>query len=234
MSKRIPEDLISFLYWLKERTEAYWKQGSILNDNSQDNESWIYGARWLGLEEALIDEIEHKFQITFAAEHREFLKILHTIDKKEPTKFYDENDEIYVKEVPFFYNWLEDEEDIIRRMKWPYETILQDVKAHFWIKAWGNRPEKPEEIEQIFRHEFQKAPPLIPIHSHRFVLGTDCMESPVLSVWGSDTIVYGWNMRYYLLNEFANHLSLSDAKWSSIQNEQWEKAWEIPFWKDFF
>lgn len=74
----IPVNFIDFLYWISERTENVW---------SVDDESFcpkgFYGAKWQPLSEEQIDSIELKYAIKFTSEHREFLKILHAIDKKK-------------------------------------------------------------------------------------------------------------------------------------------------------
>lgn len=76
---QIPENLIDFLYWVKERTERFWSLDPKTTSNDFVCEDWIYGAKWIGLSEPEIDAIEAKYSIKFTAEHRAFLKILHTI-----------------------------------------------------------------------------------------------------------------------------------------------------------
>ncbi|HWK06842.1 MAG TPA: hypothetical protein VNS58_24580 [Puia sp.] len=51
-------------------------------------------------------------------EHRDFLKILHTIDRKEEVERspYPEGDKPTIEKTPFFYNWLEDEAEIRSRL----------------------------------------------------------------------------------------------------------------------
>lgn len=129
---KIPEDYIEFLYWVKEQTEAYWSE--------LDCEEWIYGAKWLGLEESAIDDIEQEFGVKFTWHHKQFLKILHTIDRKEPIKYYGNSSDGYdfkYVDTPFFYNWNTDKEEIQKYLKWPYETILADVLGakRVWLKS---------------------------------------------------------------------------------------------------
>ena len=66
----------------------------------------MVGAKWIGLDESKIESIEEKYGITFTPEHKAFLKILHTIDRKRPVEYYNENDELFIKNEPYFYNWL--------------------------------------------------------------------------------------------------------------------------------
>lgn len=51
------------------------------------------------------------------------------------------------------------------------------------------------------------APRLLPIYSHRYLLAEPCRAgNPVFSVYQSDIIVYGTDLRTYLLHEFADLL----------------------------
>ena len=49
MKLNIPEDYTAFLYWIKERTEKYWRKKPASSDDELACEEWIYGAKWLGL-----------------------------------------------------------------------------------------------------------------------------------------------------------------------------------------
>ncbi len=218
---RIPDNYIEFLYWFKATTETHWENMSKSNASDYKDDDWIINAKWIGLEETEIENIERKYNIVFTSEHKEFLKILHTIDKKRPVEYYDSKNETYVKQKPYFYNWLLDDEEIRHFFDWPYRTILSDVKNTSWLKSWGERPKSEAEIEKVFSEWYHKAPKLIPIHAHRFVVSiVDEIKSPVLSVWGADTIVYGWSMKHYLLNELGKYLDLH----KSVYDEE-DKLW---------
>jgi hypothetical protein len=208
----IPEDYIEFLHWVKATTETFWSKEAVPQEEGLSPEEWIKGAKWIGLEEKEIDAIEQKYQIKFTKEHRAFLNVLHTIDKKEPIERYNENDEIYYIEESFFYNWKTDDEELNHRFDWTYKTILDDVLGvnQVWLESWGKvRPKSEEAKKKIFLNWLNQAPKLIPIFGHRFVVSepSDC-DTPILSVYGSDIIVYGWNMRHYLLSELKEHLEL--------------------------
>lgn len=218
---KIPEDYVEFLYLFKRETENFWENMSKSKIDNYENTDWIIGAKWIGLEDSDIEEIESKYNISFTIEHKEFLKILHTIDKKRPVEYYDDNGQIFVKEKSYFYNWLLDDDEIDYRFTWPYKQILTDVKKGFWLKSWGKRPELVFEVEKIFSDWYNKAPKLIPIHSHRFIVNLLKEErSPVLSVWGSDTIVYGWSIKHYLLNELDKYLDVFEKIYSK-EDKQW-------------
>lgn len=50
-------------------------------------------------------------------------------------------------------------------------------------------------------------PKLLPLTLHRFLVSqTSLADSPILSVYAPGTIIYGWDLRLYLLNEITNHL----------------------------
>jgi hypothetical protein len=210
----IPENLTEFLYWVKNRTETFWSINPKTTSNDFACEEWIYGAKWIGLSESQIDNIEIKYSVKFTPEHREFLKILHTIDRKETREYtdsFEENAKVLTKEVPFFYNWLEDETEIRRRLDWPFNTIYEDVigSNRVWLKSWGKRPSSEAEIKNIYTDWYNKIPSLLPLTSHRFLVSEPSLEyNPVLSIYGSDIIVYGWNLRGYLLKELCKHLGL--------------------------
>jgi hypothetical protein len=248
----IPENYTDFFYWLKERTEAFWSTKKNISTTGIDGEDWFYGAKWTGLAENKIDEIELKYSIQLMPEHREFLKILHTIDRKEEIKYtetVDGKDEIKIEKRSFFYNWLEDENDIITKFKWPFETLLADVigRNSVWLKSWGPVANSDEEKKIIFSKWYNEAPKLIPIKSHRFLVSElHLKDRPVLSIIGSDIIVYGWNFRYYLLNELEEYLDMNDAVYDKedqyyyspelkkINETEWNdsRTKDIPYWKE--
>ena len=63
-------------------------------------------------------------------------------------------------------------------------------------------PPSFEEQEAVFARWYNQAPRLLPLTNHRFIISEPLQAgNPVLSVWGTDTIVYGWNLRHYLLEE---------------------------------
>jgi hypothetical protein len=212
----IPEDYTEFFHWVKERTETFWSKDPSQSTDDFTCEEWAYGAKWVPLNDAQIDAVEKKYDVQFMPEHRAFLKILHTIDRKEVIVHepYDEGDEPAIVKTPFFYNWLEDEEEIRERLDWPVKTIYQDIQGPngVWLRSWGKRPASDEERQLIFTDWLMNAPRLVPLTSHRFLVSElDLTDRPVLSVYGSDIIVYGWDIRLYLLNELKSELDLLEA-----------------------
>jgi len=248
----IPEDYTEFFYWVKERTEIFWNKSNYsTNTEGYSCPEWAKGAKWIGMTDEQIDSIEAKHNITFMPEHRAFLRILHTVDRKEVIE-YEEEGEIKTHQRSFFYNWMEDDDEIVSTLSWPYRTILEDVlpSQGVWLKSWDVRPLCIKEKERIFADWYAKAPKLLPISSHRFLVSeVDLSDRPVLSVYGSDTIVYGWDFRLYLLNEITDHLDLyipvfdeeDQCYYSEYRNELKDVFQlarlklpdrDIPYWKE--
>jgi hypothetical protein len=234
----IPEDFTAFLYWIKERTEKHWSRDTKTTTHASP-EDWLEGAKWIGLKESEIDNIEVKYSIKFTPEHRTFLKVLHTIDRKEKCIFFVPNGERLVKKQSFFHNWLEDDDEITKKMQWPFQTILEDILGpnQIWLESWGIMPDSNEEKKEIFTKWYNLAPGLIPVMRHRFQVSDLHLKSrPVLSIMGTDIIVYGWDFRSYLFNELESHLDLrhSGLKKESpkIQDEVNSTIEiDIPYWK---
>ncbi|WP_064965754.1 hypothetical protein [Tenacibaculum ovolyticum] len=255
MSLKIPEDFTEFLYWIKERTEAFWN----INPNESDADfvcdDWAYGAKWIGMKENEIDAIEKTNNFKFSNYHREFLKVLHTTDKKqvfEYTETFDEDAEVLFEERSYFYNWNTDIDNIRRELNYVYEDLLKDTLEHgLWLRSWGTKPESIDDRKKIFTRWYHNAPKLIPIYGHRFVISEPKeMDNTILSIMGSDTIIYGVNMRHYLLNELKEELGLYELVYDKEDDQYYPEpseelmealklefdslnGKEIPVWKEF-
>src|SRR4051812_25313015 len=165
----IPQNYIDFLYWVKAETETFWSQDRNTPEHVYKCKDWMYGAKWIGMTEQEIEDTQAKYSIIFTPEHKSFLRILHSIDRKR--RVYDdyEKDEGEYVEYPFFFNWFRDDEEISRQLNWPYNTILKDVELNVsWFKEWGEKPATFEEQKNVFTRIFQTAPKLIPITGTRY------------------------------------------------------------------
>lgn len=261
-----PEDLTDFLYWVKETTEEYWSK--VPHDKS------IHGAKWLPLTDQQIDELELRYSIKFGIEHRAFLRILHTIDKHyydaepvseeeppvEDEEKYEESEEerkerefwIPPYRPSFFYNWITEKEWIESRLAWIDDFYTSSILGinRSWLHSWGPRPESDEEKVRIFREWYHKAPRLLPITAHTFLMD-DAGHGlrPVMSVHGFDTIIMAWSLRHFLIREFATELGLTDIYYDeddpegyldlvkgipeldALQTIRLDDA-DIPYWKE--
>ncbi len=200
----IPSNLTEFLYWVKERTEKLW---SVDDENCPKG---FYGAKWQGLSEEQIDQVERKYEVSFISEHREFLKILHTIDKKEIVE-YEDDGELITEERDFFYNWLADEKEVEETIKGSYNWMKHDVneKSQVWLNSWGIKPASLEKRIEVFEEWFSHIPALLPLKGLRYIVSDENLKwKPIISMGSSDIIVMGWDFRTYLLNEIGSHLDI--------------------------
>jgi hypothetical protein len=214
----IPTDFKDFLLWVKNRTEERWADGPQTDEDAcgWDRHESFWGSRWTGgLTHHEINEIEKKWNVKFPPDFQLFLEILHTIDRKEVIEQTDwETDEIITYEKPFFYNWKTDTTELESRFSWPFRTILEDIEGanRVWLRSWGERPKEAKVRYSKFKQWFDQAPSLIPVTGHRFIIADPAVSgNPILSVWGSDIILYGWNLRHYLLNELSWDLGLHNV-----------------------
>lgn len=243
----IPNQLIPFLHWIKEQTEAHWSQprGGVdpihnphqlaaQNQEEANNqllcEQWLEGAKWQGLSHQEIDAIEKEYQLKFTPAHRSFLHILHTVDKKRPLWDYDEEGEptTIVAYESYFHNWKTDQQQIKKRKNWPLETIWQDITGvnKVWLKSWGQPPASLPAKRAILEQWWKQLPPCLPIRGHRFVLDLGLEDNPVLSIYGSDVVVYGWDMKDYLMSELGEELG-----WSEVVYDEEDACYYIE-WKE--
>lgn len=237
----VPDNLDEFLPWLKDRSEAAWanyKEATFDSflDAGVGGSSWRTGTRWqAGLDEQQIDAVQRRWKLKFPKDYRQFLSVLNAPDRgmyhvgwsDEPPYGMVEGDD-----TPSFFDWRKDDDEIAYRLKWPAEGLFFDVNENdLWPESWGKQPDRAEDLLKKFAEIVATAPTLIPITGHRFLLA-DSLEAgnPVLSVWGSDIICYGSNLRKFLLLEFSGLIGLDYnevAENAGITREQIEA---IPFW----
>jgi hypothetical protein len=231
----IPENFTDFLYWFKEQTEAFWRRNPRTETYNDTHEEWPAGIRWAGLSEAEIDHAQATYAVQFTPDHREFLRILHTLN--QPYTYVEEATAEKVEErrlENLCYNWLTDKATIRRRLAQPYQDLYGG-----WLSVWGPKPATEAERAAGFAQRFGKAPLLLPLHSHRYLVSEPRQpDNPVLSMWGFDIIIYGWNLRSYLLNEFSEYLA--DSSPGNVEIDATHQSdyaasltRRIPFYEDY-
>ena len=219
-----------FLAWLQASTERAWSQVQTptLADFQRagvGGASWRRGTKWTGgLPDQQIDEIEGRFGIRFAPDHRLFLQVLHAT---EPPRFgvrFVDSTNMEEIERPGFYHWLRDEAAIRDAFQWLLEGLVFDVENNvLWPESWGSRPDNANDRCERVAELVAKAPRLLPITGHRYVIAAE--PTVVLSVYQSDIIVYGRDLRAFLLNELHDLLGVeSDPSWMNAETRS------IPFW----
>jgi hypothetical protein len=103
---------------------------------------------------------------------------------------------------PRFYDWRTDLEAIHAARSAVVDGILHDVDNGIWLSAWGPRPTTIDQRRRTIAANIQAAPRLLPIVGHRYLVAEPCRPgNPVLSIVGTDAIVYGADLRAFLLAE---------------------------------
>ena len=180
-----------FLFWLKDVTERAWRDRV---------GSWVAGTRWTG--GADVDQLERRIGMPFPTELRTFLTRLHaTTPGRRVTRY--RGDVAVEVEVPGFYNWDRDTAAMAAARTNVEAGLVFDVEHNdLWPRSWGPRPGEPAKRERRVAELVAAAPTLFPILGQRFVVeGTPGL---VISVHQSDIIVYGCDLREYLLNELGD------------------------------
>ncbi len=110
------------------------------------------------------------------------------------------------------------------------DGVLFDVEHNgVWLSSWGARPDTVTDRQNTVKARIASAPPLLPIFGHRAIpltsaRGAETAESnPVLSIYGSDIVVYGTDLADWLHHEFEVPLPL----WSKA-SDRW-----FPVWSEF-
>ena len=201
---------------------------------------WQQHAHWLnGLPDEVITALEHRWGVRFPPDYRLFLRRLHAADRPEGVTLPSTRAVPFAmrpppEERPFFqtfrfYNWVLDVEELREYFAWPLEGLLESVKSSLWRPSWGERPSSLEARESRVRELVAAAPKLIPIFEHRYLLAEPhAAGNPVLSVYGSDIVVYGADLRDYFAHEFAG-IAGPSRRYSVPPGEE-DRLRAIPFW----
>lgn len=225
-----------FLAWFRAHTEAAWARYQTTDFTTPPSAGvdWMNGTHWLpGLSTEAIDAIEQKWSVRFPPDYRLFLQLLHAVDRPMIAASFREQG-IILGESPAFYNWLTDTAEIERRFTEPVEGLLFDVRYNdLWLPQWGNMPHALTVREPRVRELAKSAPKLIPVFGHRFLVSEPYQAgNPVISVSQADIVVYGSDLRAYLLRELADVLNLRTLDWLGNMTPSTSIV-NIPFWGDF-
>lgn len=161
-----------------------------------------------GMSERELDHVEERWGFRFAPEHRTLLGAgLPTGSRSWP-------------------DWRDGEpEDLAERLAWPADGVLFDVEHNgFWHPDWESRPAAPHEAVEVARTYLANVPVMVPICSHRYLLGDpDRTGTPVLSMYQTDIIHYGTDLVDYFHHEFGRPVPTpEDHRYATI-----------PFWSYF-
>lgn len=209
-----------FLDWFRQRSEETWANGT---------PRW----RWLpGLSDVEIASIERRWNIRFPPDYHLFLRLLHAVGEETPGAGRSSKRLVPVRKSKIVYNWLLDTQDLRGMFAWPLDGLAFDLEhSDLWLPEWGERPPTEHARRMRLREAISTAPKLIPITSHRYLLAEPFRAgNPVLSVYQADIIIYGADLRRYLLVEFANLLGIDRER--AIQESMTAAPLleDIPFW----
>jgi hypothetical protein len=189
-----PEYGPGFLGWLRETTEAAWQR---VEEPSLDDfrtagfigATWRRGTRWTGpLDDETIYQVERRFDVRFPPQYRLFLQTLHSTTPSRRGADHRTGD-LAPYRAPGFYDWLHDEQPIRAALSRVADTseFAEEIDVHHGGRRWL---------------EGAPWPRLLPIFGHRYVVADE--SAWVLSIVGSDAIVYAEDLRDYLLIELAD------------------------------
>jgi hypothetical protein len=184
-----------------------------------------------GLSDIEIGAVEDKFLFTFPTDLRQLLQTFLPVGDKFPIWRNLESEELRVRiERPFegiCFIWRNLESEELRvRIERPFEGICFDIEDNnFWMKAWGEKPINLRDAFDVAKLELSKVPTLIPIYSHRYMPSPPTEKgNPVLSVYQTDIIYYGYDLTSYLCNEFQIPLP---------KHHEVKEPKSIEFWNNF-
>jgi len=141
-----------------------------------------------GLNELELGAAERRLGVAIPPDLRSFLAAAHPMGKGFP-------------------NWRELDSPVFQdSLGWPFEGLRFDIERNgFWWPAWGERPSSLSVAFEVAHRFVERAPRLIPVYSHRYLPAEPNMAgNPVFSVYQTDIIYYGRDLRKYLQHEFAN------------------------------
>ncbi len=196
---------MAFLEGLRVATEAAWRD-HVPRDFQATRVGgldWRPGTRWRGgMADAEIAAAEDQFGLSFPPDYRLFLATLHTPDPPMVGAFY-QGSTLVPSEGRRFPDWTGNPEPIRKSLAWPLVGLAWSIEHGWpWPSAWGARPRTGIEREARIRDLIIVGPQMVPVFGHRYLAGPpDRDGNPVLSIYGSDVIVYAPNLASYLAME---------------------------------
>lgn len=116
------------------------------------------------------------------------------------------------------------------------ERITAELMFHVesgdtWLDSWGERPKRKAEARDVVSAWVRKGPALLPLYLHRFAVCEPALPgTPVLSIYSSDWIYYGWNLASYLEHEFLGLDIFKVQPWPPHQPiGQWQEVLDDGF-----
>lgn len=170
-----------FLAELKRKTEKLWRESPISGFQSPR------GAQWYpGLSEQEIKEYEQTLGMRFPDDFRHMLRMMN--GTYYPTGTPDPFAFISRQKAVFIYSYPRDIDLVRQRI----EDL--DLESSFLYL---------QNVLRMQNFDLEADAGLVPIYQHRYVVcSSDPATSTVLSIMGTDAIVYGNDLKEYLQREF--------------------------------
>jgi len=177
--------------------------------------------------DAEIVAAENRFGLAFPPDYRLFLATLHTPDPPMIGARFEGSD-LIPDQARSFPDWTGDDRPIETLIAWPLEGLIWSIEQdERWHPNWGRRPRGRRQREALLRDISSAGPQLVPVSGHRYLVGPTNREgNPVLSIYGSDVIVYTRNLVFYLPLDLGIAPPNPDPHVETLRMEP------IPFWQD--
>ncbi len=222
----------AFLSWFRGATESHWswRKPRTFEDMAVARTTALDFANatmWSPLDLEAIDALEHERGFPFPPDYRLFLCYLHaTRPAMTGALFVGEGGALAPVRRPGFYDWRTDRVAMDQAHENVIDGLAFDVENNrLWLASWGARPGNAPERRARIADLVARAPKLVPIFHHRFLLVDPCRDgNPVLSIHQGDIIVYGRDLRDYLLQELRSIVGFA------IEDRPPADASSIPFW----
>ncbi|GCE09644.1 SMI1/KNR4 family protein [Dictyobacter aurantiacus] len=234
-----------FLTQIRDHTEAKWRDSQPLTFEqflAQDRMSciWQKGTKWLGLSDEEINSIEKQWSLHFPPDYRLFLNILHCLDRPVIIATYDgDTRKIVPCESSFLPDWQREGDGIKNAYRQLVDDITYEVlHNNIWKPGWGRKPITRYGLKQQIEALIARAPKLIPIYGHRFLLAEPGMAgNPILTWHHSSMIIYAPDLYHFFCKDFVELLELTDQDLQAINIEsrqiskkKHQEYKTIPFW----
>jgi hypothetical protein len=185
---------------------------------------WQRGTKWgPALTKHGLSDVEATLGVTLPEEYARFLLELHTTDRPMLMRSHEGSGSTRIVEIPSFMNWPLVLPTLTRRLESTTNTLVDSiVDAGAWSLSWGNQPSSADERRARVRGLIDAGPKLVPVFGHRYLVAS--VETVVLSIVGSDIIVFADGFRNYLRNELSDLLKVPRSIPRLVPR--------IPFWSD--
>lgn len=182
---------------IRRRTEANWADAVVSPGIS--GFQFQPGTRWNpGLSSDEIDAYERALGVRFPASFRCMLGVMNGTDR--PTINVYASTGHPVRQGPGVYAWPRDLATVREMMRYVREDRAGIAQV---LAQQGFRLAPDAELVRVFSHRY-------------LVCGPDAQDGPVLSIVGTDAIVYGRTLAEYLQAEFYDDDQLRDSGWGEM------------------